>query len=174
MGKCRSPRAFRQLEDCIEIQLTQDQVTYIDLIDSDLAQVRWCAAKMKHGFYALCYRKGRVTVYLHRVILERKLGHSIPDGIKCDHADLDSLNNRRNNLRLATNSQNGHNRHMQSKTTGYRGVTQDKRCKTPKFWAHIRVEGKDLYLGMFTNAEDAYAAYVKAAKQYYGEYARLD
>ena len=57
-------------------------------------------------------------------------------------------------------------------TTGYKGVTFHKRDKA--WQAQIRVNGKCKYLGFFKTPELAYAAYCKAAKELYGDFARFE
>lgn len=87
-----------------------------------------------------------------------------------DHIDLDGMNNRIDNLRPATNSQNLANRRRQkNNTSGIKGVSKHR----GKWAANISVNGKSVYLGVYESIEDATAAYRKAAKEIYGEFARL-
>jgi hypothetical protein len=80
--------------------------------------------------------------------------------------------NRIENLREATNAQNGANQGKPStNTSGYKGVHWDKCNK--KWVAQIRVNRKATHLGYFTNIEDAAATYQAAARQYFGEFAHL-
>ena len=53
-------------------------------------------------------RKGN-SIYMHRVVLERKLGHPIPDDLIPDHLDRDKSNNTRQNLRAVTRRENNFN-----------------------------------------------------------------
>ena len=89
-----------------------------------------------------------------------------------DHEDLDPSNNRWNNLRLATSSQNqAHRPLQQNNTTGYKGVCYIR--KKNKFVANIKWRRRQYYLGLYPTAEDAYAAYCKKAKQLHEEFALL-
>jgi hypothetical protein len=89
-----------------------------------------------------------------------------------DHKDLCKCNNRWSNLRLATNQENMRNRSLYtSSTTGFKGV--HFRASIKKFQAQIGVDGRNRYLGSFDTAEQAHAAYVKAAQQFFGEFARV-
>lgn len=86
-----------------------------------------------------------------------------------DHKDGDPGNDRWVNLRLATTSQNHANRRGYS-ASGFKGVYRDK-----KTWAaNITINGKVRHLGNFKTPELAHAAYIKAATEHYGEFARLD
>lgn len=95
------------------------------------------------------------------------------DGFWVDHINGDTLDNRRSNLRLCTVSGNNHNR-MKSKnnTSGYKGVSWLK--QNQKWRAYIKVNSKDKHLGCYLDKEDAARAYDKAAKEYFGEFARLN
>jgi hypothetical protein len=87
-----------------------------------------------------------------------------------DHIDCAPLNNRWKNLREATYSENGANSRDRPGLAPLKGVTWDRSRK--KYAARIRVNYRTLNLGRFDNAEEAHAAYVFAAKKYFGSYAR--
>lgn len=160
--------------DYITIPLSVGQETVIDNIDSDLLEIKWYARKWKSGYYAATNVKGGdITTCLHRRILGRMIGRELKITEKVDHIDTDSLNNRRANLRLATISQNNANRKRpKNNTSGYKGVYWDK--KSEKWAAMISVDGRLRRLGSFDDPKDAYEAYCTAAKEYHGEFARLD
>ena len=78
-----------------------------------------------------------------------------------DHINGDRSDNRLCNLRHVSNKQNGRNQRRQSgNTSGVTGVCWHKRFG--KWIAQIRVDGKYIYLGMFTDINDAAAARKKA------------
>ena len=88
-----------------------------------------------------------------------------------DHRDGDSTNNRWNNLRRATASQNSANRRRaRHNTSGYKGVGFDRR--SGRWGAAIRKDGKKNYLGSFATPQAAHAAYVAAARKLFGKFAR--
>lgn len=90
-----------------------------------------------------------------------------------DHRNLDKSDNHFKNLREATPSQNGANYPSKLGTiSGLRGVKWHDRNKM--WMAHIRVNGKRLYLGYFHDKHEAHAAYVEAAEKYHGEFARTE
>ena len=82
-----------------------------------------------------------------------------------------SLDNRINNIRLATNNQNGKNLKIKSNNkSGYSGVFFDK--DNNKWRANIKVNYKQIYLGRFNLIEDAILARKNAEIKYYGEWRR--
>jgi hypothetical protein len=97
-----------------------------------------------------------------------------PDDLLVDHINHNGLDNRRSNLRFATDSTNQQNaRKSITKTTSrFKGVDFVK--PTGKWRARISVAGKRLFLGSFTDELDAALAYDNAARKYFGEYACLN
>jgi hypothetical protein len=88
-----------------------------------------------------------------------------------DHKDTDKINNKWNNLREAKHINNQHNKNPpKTNTSGYKGVCWHKRDK--KWHAMIKVNGKQVHIGQFTNIEDAIIARQNYAKLYHGEFAR--
>lgn len=91
-----------------------------------------------------------------------------------DHIDGNGLNNSWENLRAATKSQNAAN----SKTpvdnkVGVKGVMRDKHGK--KWVAQIKPSGhRSTHLGTFDTIEEASAAYERAARMHFGEFARTE
>lgn len=86
-----------------------------------------------------------------------------------DHRDHNGLNNKRSNLRVATNGQNQANRRTSAQ---YRGIFKDR---SGKWVARIRQPvGKREYLGYFSDPEEAARAYDRAAVRIHGEFALLN
>jgi hypothetical protein len=135
------------------------------------------ARNVKVGDVAGCLRKdGYVVVSVggwlykaHRIIWVMHHG-AIPDGLGVDHINNIKNDNRIENLRLSTKSQNqGNTKKHTTNTSGYKGVCWHKKDK--KWLAQIQHNGKNKYLGNFDNPEDAHAAYVAAAKKIFGDFA---
>jgi len=87
-----------------------------------------------------------------------------------DHINRDHRDNRIDNLRDATPTQNQYNK-VQPNIHGYKGVTWRDR-KSP-WLAKIRVNGVRINLGSFATKEEAAKAYEEACLKYHGEYAQL-
>jgi hypothetical protein len=87
-----------------------------------------------------------------------------------DHINGDRSDNRWSNLRLASRQQNSANQKLKkTNTSGLKGVHRNSRGR----WiASIHFDYKTRYLGSFDNKEEAHAAYMAAAQQYHGEFAR--
>ena len=83
-----------------------------------------------------------------------------------EHKDGTLLNNAWTNLRLATRTQNQGNARARVK---FKGVSK---VRTGKYTAQIQKSGIKLHIGTFDTPEQAHKAYVRRAKQLYGEFAR--
>lgn len=134
----------------------------VALVDDDDAP-----AVLKHRWrltpkgYAVVLGK-RTHLFMHRMITEA------PNGVLVDHANRDTLDNRRGNLRLCTPAQNNWNRRAMGGSSRFKGVSLDS--KSPRWRA--RIQGK--CVGMFSDEESAARAYDKEAAQRYGEFAVLN
>jgi hypothetical protein len=108
----------------------------------------------------------------HRIAWALFYGECPADSL-IDHASGDPLDNRIENIRLASTSDNGRNSRRKDGWTLPRGVKRHHRGRL--FEAQIRVSpGMRISLGTFSSADLAHAAYRAAAKQYHGEFARFD
>lgn len=113
-----------------------------------------------------------ITKYMHRDIILFYEGN-IPINSQIDHINMDRLDNRRSNLRVATRSQNHMNMNKNfNNKSGYKGVFLDK--KSNRWFGNIKINQKNIYLGTFDNKLDAALAYNQAAQKYFGEFARLN
>jgi len=152
-------------------------------VDNDdygrINQFKWYAKYNKHtdGYYAVRnVRKanGKQTKQLmHRFIM------NCPTDKQIDHRNHDTLDNRKYNLRIVTNSQNQWNTKCRKKAAScYKGVYLMKRKYKNTiymYWgAEIGINGKRAYLGCFENEVDAALAYNEKAKELYAEHAFLN
>lgn len=158
-----------------EVNMNLGYCSIVDAIDADLAQLKWYA----NGNEPLIYASGNAKVNgkwrnilrLHRMIMERIVGRNLETAEFVDHIDLDTLNNRRSNLRLCTHAQNVMNkRRYASNKLGVKGVYK----RDGKFRAQIQVSGQKIMLGTYETIEQAQEAYRNAATKYHGEFARLE
>jgi hypothetical protein len=111
-------------------------------------------------------QRRQTSLQLHRLIM------NTPKGMQTDHISGDTLDNRKENLRVATSAENSRNRgKSRTNTSGFKGVTYVKKKKhmineRSKPWkARIRHNGKLIHLGMFATPEEAGKAYDDKAKE---------
>ncbi len=155
-----------------QIPLTQGKFALVDDEDYEyLNQFKWLAriSPTSSSFYAMraCSRKLKKksrTIMMHRVLL------NVADPkTYIDHKDKNGLNNQRNNIRIATHSQNMINRRFKKGSSKYKGVAWHK--ATGKWQASIQVDKVTKYLGVHACEEVAARVYDKAAKELHGEFA---
>jgi hypothetical protein len=149
------------------IQLTQGKVAIVDDADFEwLSQWPWFFST---GYAIRREGKlfGRKNIMMHRLIM------NTPEGMDTDHINGDKLDNRRENLRVCTRSQNMQNTTRRSdNTSGYKGVDWDK--ENGKWRAEIKVDSRRINLGRYDSAEEAALAYDRAAREYHGEFANTN
>lgn len=136
---------------------------YFDLEDYDLIKdYYWLEHKLSTGYSALetWYSPTQSVIRMAWLIV----------GKGADHINHNPLDNRKSNLRLATQQQNVFNRSMQhTNTSGIIGVYWMK--DRHKWRAGLRINGKSIYLGDFQDFSEAVRKRLMAEKQYFGEYA---
>ena len=128
--------------------------------------ISWSAVINDGKIYATGWPEGLgKSVRMHRLIMD------FPETLT-DHKNGNGLDNRRQNLRRATNKENGRNRlpTQRQRAAKYKGVTLNK--PTGLWVATVRCDGKNLALGCFDSQEEAARAYDSAALFLYGEFAK--
>lgn len=108
-------------------------------------------------------RTDEKRIYLHRFLMDAQSNEVV------DHIDRNPLNNRKNNLRIATQSKNMMNTISPSdNTSGVKGVSFNK--KRGRWHAYISIDGRRINLGFFENFKEASKARKDAEIKYHGEY----
>jgi AP2 domain len=147
-----------------KIKLTQGKFAIVD--DDDFVWLNKWKWHYDNGYAARRSTTGKL-LYMHREILEK---HGYTNFQHTDHINHNGLDNRFSNLRPATVSQNqGNKKKQKNNTSGYKGVSWDKRRN--KWQVYIKINGKQKHLGYYDDIEDAKAAYDKSAKELFGEFA---
>ena len=124
-----------------------------------------------NGYWKLQFKiNGKINrLKVHRIIWEMFNG-PIPNKIQIDHINGDGSDNRIENLRLATHSQNSSNRKSdyKNKTSKYKGIWW--RSSRNRWVASLQYDNKDYWIGSFLNEEDAREAYLKIGREIVGEF----
>ena len=166
-------RKWKYGEAFRKIDLGEGEFTIVDAADYyRYGKYKWSVVGTGKNLYAV--RNVKIGPKLTKIVRLHREIMNAPKGKLVDHRYGDSLDNRRDNLRLATHSQNQCNkRKTGSKTSSkFRGVYFDKR--RVQWQGYIRYNGKRVYLGCFKSENEAGEAYDAAAKKYHGEFARLN
>lgn len=103
--------------------------------------------------------------FMHRMVM------NAPKNVHVDHINRDTLDNRKENLRFASQAENSWNAGLSRRNkVGLKGVSVCN--KTGKYKATIVVHRRQIWLGRFDTALLAHNAYVTAAKKLHGKFAR--
>jgi hypothetical protein len=114
---------------------------------------------MKHGYRTTAINGKQY--YQHRLVWLYIHGEWPKSDI--DHVNGDKSDNRIENLRLATKSQNAHNKKkFRNNTSGFVGAYKHW---SGRWYSLIMIEGKSKYLGCFATAEEAGKAYAEAKQK---------
>jgi hypothetical protein len=112
------------------------------------------------GHVAMCGVTRFGACYLHRLVMEM-FGHDLT-GVTVDHRDRNKLDNRRRNLRVATQGQQTKNvGRRRNNKSGFIGVHWSKAAG--KWHAQIRIDGRKRHLGSFADPAEAARTYDAAA-----------
>lgn len=153
----------------VEVPLTRGKVALVD--EEDAAAVlahKWYTRRVRDAFYA-----ARSLPRVDGVQREQRLHTFLTGWPLVDHRNGDGLDNRRANLRAATNAENMRNRRRYANnTSGFKGVSFHK--ATGKWRAQINLSDRRSHLGSHATAADAARAYDAAAREHFGEFAYLN
>jgi hypothetical protein len=115
-------------------------------------------------------RFNQYGLFVSHVIVWVYHNGEIPNGYDVDHIDNNKLNDKIENLRLATRSQNLYNTRIRTNNnSGVKGV-----CFNPdnnNWRARLRVNKTQIEVGSFETKEQAQQAIFDARQKYHGEFA---
>lgn len=146
------------------ISLTKGQFAIVDDCDFEMvSKFKWHLKISTGLMYAARWIRRQdgsmSTQSIHRFLM------GVDDTkIQVDHVNHNGLDNRRENLRIASSSQNCKNQRIRSNNkSGYKGVYFDKRSR--KFVAQYGMDGRLIGLGRFSCPMEAARHYNRAAKE---------
>lgn len=135
------------------------------LCDSECMEVLLEYYWNEKGGYARS-SKNRKKVHAHRLVINAG-DYNVNNQV--DHINGNTLDNRKENLRIVTSRQNGLNSSIRKdNTSGVTGVCWDK--KKQQWCVRVYENEVAIYLGYFDKFEDAIKARIKGEEKYYGEY----
>lgn len=138
-----------------EVQLTKGKIAIVDSDDIEkVNQYKWHVALCGKDYYAKGYITRTKPIHMSRLIMGLLPG----DKRQVDHINHDTLDNRKENLRIVTLQQNCQNR------KNVKGYYWNK--EKAKWVAQIRVNYKTIFLGCFNNEADAHQAYLNGRKKF--------
>lgn len=166
----QDPNEIIEYEDYAEVIILNKRYeekarVKIDKEDIDLIkEYKWT---IDGNGYASYSRGKEKTVLMHRLIT------NCPKDMMVDHMNHDILDNRKENLRIVTKSQNLMNRDLgRNNESGCNGVNWFK--ESQKWMVRITVDNEVIYLGLYENLEDAIRVRKEAEEKYFGEYQNKD
>lgn len=159
--------AFYKSQDVGRVELGNGMVAVVDPENWDVVKERtWRPISNQRGDVYAAAGSGGKLIYLHKYIWERVNGKTDNE---VDHINLDRLDNRLSNLREASSLQNkGNSKVRKNNKAGFKGVGNIG-GKRP--W---RARIGQVTVGRFDSAEDAAVAYDNAARDLFGEFARVN
>lgn len=133
---------------------------YFDMIDYDIIKVHLWREESVENYNRVRTTKNSVCFSIPQIIL----------GDWYDHIDRNPFNNRRYNLRKVSPQENCLNRSLQqNNTSGVTGVYFENYTK--KWRAHIEYKGVKMFLGRYSDKDEAIKARLRAEKEYFKEFA---
>lgn len=153
-------------DDYAELKITSktygEYTTIIDIEDIEkVNKYTWglCFSKK------LLYVRGKQkingvwkNINLHRFLMD------CPDGMVIDHLDRNTLNNRKNNIRVCTNLENQQNKGIYQRSLNkLKGAYY--RTDGDYWYSTLVMNKKHIWLGVFKTELEAHTAYVKAKKE---------
>jgi len=155
------------------IKLSKGKYAIVDPEDFErLNQYRWHCTHYGYAMRAVSVGSGKgrkqVAVHMHNVVCPA------PDGMITDHINRKPFDNRKANLRPATQRQNVWNRKFAKEggRTRYNGIRWDKNRR--KWQVRLAVDGIRESFGYYADEVEAAKAYDRVAKQHRGQFAVLN
>lgn len=154
---------------CKTLPLNKGMEAIVDVADfSRLSKYLWTTDDDLYPHRIKSYDGKKIKIYLHREL------KGFPS-VSVDHRNGNRLDNRRCNLRKATDAQQIANSIARKRTGSksiYKGVSWHR--TTGMWFTRIRINGRQTSLGYFRDEKEAGRAYDRVAVKMYGEFACIN
>ena len=162
----------------IELQLPKESITLVD--DRDYYEYklfefpwtrRWSTTTKSYSAGAFIRDKASnklIWISLSRLIMNLNKN----DKRQVDHINHDTLDNRRQNLRVVTLQENQFNKKTyRNNSSGFPGIYFHKACTNRPWYAYLSAGNKRVFKGCYSTFEEAKEARIAAEQQYFGAFA---
>ena len=152
------------------IELTKGYRVLIDDEDAHLAGFNWHALVTKTGLvYAQRKAKNFEANPQSTILIHREIVGATSKDQKVDHINGDTLDNRRENLRICSHADNIRNAKLRkNNSTGFAGVQWNERIK--RFQVFMTINRRNTYFGCFPTLEDAIVKRQALEVEHWGGY----
>lgn len=155
---CRKENVIHDRGDYSEIEIHSNKhglfLVKIDTEDlNKVSSYKWTVSLHKGGVFYIVGRDraSKTNIQLHRIITD------CPKGLTVDHINHDTLDNRKQNLKVCTQAENNLNKDMHPlNTSGYKNISIDK--KIGKFRVTISRNRRWMQIGAYKTIEEAIKA----------------
>ena len=156
---------YKFIDDYVIGTTNKGQEFYFDKEDFEkISKHTWRVSRNGYMQTTVTKRPNKVVIEMHSYLIGEHEGYVI------DHINRNKRDNRKSNLRLVDRNMNGFNINRQiNNTSGKTGVSFSKDKGT--YIAHIGYKNKHIYLGSYSNFDDAVKTREKAELKYFGELA---
>lgn len=155
--KQRKHNEYEIIDGYVKVKLNDTEYMLCDIEDwESLKKHHWYVNSM--GYAAGGTSSGGVFLF------HKKVTNTTREIV--DHINMNKLDNRKRNLRIADKKINSINRKLQpNNTTGYKGVYRNKKDNT--WYARVTVNGETIHLGTFKTKKEAISARRDGEQKYY-------
>jgi|TARA_R110000824_G_scaffold71132_5_gene182367 hypothetical protein len=155
----------KELSD--KVALVDDE-DYSRVVEAISKRAKWYAhvPHTSKKYYAM---NGNRDLSIHRVVM------NAPKGMDVDHINGDPLDNRKENLRICTRSENCRNRKVRTTSkSGYKGVYTTPYGRFQAYIGNPDKKSRHISLGTYDAPEEAARVYDRKALELHGEFALLN
>lgn len=160
----------------IPLRNKKTEVVAVAWVDSEdfqrVSEFRWHRDSKGYARTSLVVAGKRLHLWMHRVILGDQ------PGLVIDHKNLNRLDNRRENIRHCTRSQNAANKRKAggiAYESEYKGVVAvEREGVITRYKASLMKDGKYVFSSLFLTELEAALAYDQAALEHFGEFANTN